>query len=53
MVYRRGVDTMTASKAEQEWAQTNGVVLHNWLAPVEIIGKDGHVSAIRLADQAL
>lgn len=53
MVYRRGVDTMSASKAEQEWAQTNGVVLHNWLAPVEILGKDGHVSAIRLADQAL
>lgn len=53
MVYRRGVDTMSASKAEQEWAQTNGVVLHNWLAPVEILGKDGHVSAIRLADQAM
>ncbi|MDZ7938843.1 MAG: NAD(P)-dependent oxidoreductase [Rhodoferax sp.] len=53
MVYRRGVETMTASKEEQEWAQTNGVVLHNWLAPVEIVGKDGHVTGVRFADQAM
>ncbi|WP_296509953.1 NAD(P)-dependent oxidoreductase [Rhodoferax sp.] len=53
MVYRRGVDSMGASKAEQEWAQTNGVVLHNWLAPVEILGTDGHASAVRFAEQAL
>jgi dihydropyrimidine dehydrogenase (NAD+) subunit PreT len=37
MVYRRGPQHMGASKAEQEWAQTNGVVLHHWLAPVELI----------------
>jgi glutamate synthase (NADPH/NADH) small chain len=53
MVYRRGPDTMSASKAEQEWAQTNGVVLHQWLAPVEIVGNNGHVSAVRFAEQAL
>ena len=53
MVYRRGVETMSASKAEQEWAQTNGVVLHNWLAPAEIVGQDGHVSAVRFAEQAM
>ena len=53
MVYRRGVDTMGASKAEQEWAQTNGVMLHQWLSPVEILGADGHVTGVRFADQAL
>jgi dihydropyrimidine dehydrogenase (NAD+) subunit PreT len=37
MVYRRGPEAMSASKAEQEWAQTNGVVIHHWLAPVEVI----------------
>ena len=53
MVYRRGPDTMSASKAEQEWAQTNGVVLHHWLAPLEVLGHNGHVSAVRFAEQAL
>ncbi len=37
MVYRRGPQAMSASKAEQEWAQTNGVVIHHWLAPVEVV----------------
>ena len=53
MVYRRGPDTMSASKAEQEWAQTNGGVLHHWLAPLEVLGHNGHVSAVRFAEQAL
>ncbi|NVO07193.1 MAG: NAD(P)-dependent oxidoreductase, partial [Rhodoferax sp.] len=53
MVYRRGPEQMSASKAEQEWAQTNGVVLHQWLAPVEIVGLDGHASAVRFAEQSL
>jgi dihydropyrimidine dehydrogenase (NAD+) subunit PreT len=53
MVYRRGPDTMSASKAEQEWAQTNGVVLHHWLAPLEVVGHNGHVSAVRFTEQAL
>jgi glutamate synthase (NADPH/NADH) small chain len=53
MVYRRGAAQMPASRAEQEWAQTRGVVLHHWLAPVEIIGEAGHVRAVRFAEQAL
>jgi glutamate synthase (NADPH/NADH) small chain len=56
MVYRRGPEQMSASKAEQEWAQTNGVVLHQWLAPIEIIGHSsasGHASAVRFAEQSL
>jgi glutamate synthase (NADPH/NADH) small chain len=53
MVYRRGPEQMSASKAEQEWAQTNGVVLHQWLSPVEIVGSNGHASAVRFAEQSL
>ena len=53
MVYRRGADTMSASNAEQEWAQTHGVTLHHWLAPEEIVGADGQASGVRFAHQAL
>lgn len=53
MAYRRGPDAMSASRDEQEWALTHGVVLHHWLAPVEILGHEGHVRAVRFADQAL
>ena len=53
MVYRRGANTMSASNAEQEWAQTRGVTLHHWLAPEEIVGADGQASGVRFAHQAL
>lgn len=53
MVYRRGRETMSASRAEQEWAQTNGVVLHQCLSPIEILGRDGQVCGVRFADQAV
>ena len=52
MVYRRGVENMSASKVEQEWAQTRGVTIQHWLSPVEIVG-EGHVSAVRFARQAI
>ena len=53
MVYRRGPGQMSASKAEQEWAQTHGVTIHHWLAPMEVIGSNGHASAVQFARQAL
>ena len=53
MVYRRGVETMGASAAEQEWALTHGVVLHQWMAPVEIVGAAGNATGVRFAQQAL
>ena len=49
MVYRRGPEAMSASLAEREWAQTNGVTIHHWLSPVEIAGRSGHVEAVRFA----
>jgi dihydropyrimidine dehydrogenase (NAD+) subunit PreT len=53
MVYRRGPEGMSASGAEQEWAQTHGVTIHHWLAPEEIVGADGQASGVRFAHQAL
>ena len=53
MIYRRGPASLSASTAEQEWAQTNGVTIHHWLAPVEVLGTDGHVSGITFARQTL
>jgi glutamate synthase (NADPH/NADH) small chain len=49
MVYRRGPEAMSASLAERHWAQTNGVAIHHGLAPAEIVGRDGHVMAVRFA----
>lgn len=53
IVYRRGAEAMSASAHEQAWAQTNGVTLRHWLAPVELLAHDAtpHVRAIKLAHQ--
>jgi glutamate synthase (NADPH/NADH) small chain len=53
IVYRRGQESMSASTAEQEWAQTNGVTIHHWLAPVEVIGEVGHATGVTFARQAM
>jgi dihydropyrimidine dehydrogenase (NAD+) subunit PreT len=57
MVYRRGPESMSASAAELEWAQTNGVTIHHWLAPVEILaaplGDRRHASGVRFEYQAM
>lgn len=53
IVYRRGQEGMSASTAEQEWAQTNGVTIHHWLAPVEVIGEAGHATGVTFARQAM
>lgn len=53
LVYRRGPETMSASVEEQHWAQTNGVTIHHWLAPVEMTGQNGHASGVTFARQAL
>ncbi len=57
MVYRRGPANMGASPAEQDWAQTHGVTIHHWLAPVALLpgsgAAHGHVAAVRFERQAL
>ncbi len=52
LVYRRGPEAMSASKAEQDWAQTHGVTILHWLSPVEVTGT-GHVSGVRFARQTM
>ena len=50
MVYRRGPEQMSASLAEQQWAQTNGVAIHHHLSPVAIEGDArGRAVAVRFA----
>ena len=46
IVYRRGPEQMGASRYEQELAQTNGVSIHHWGQPAELLGDD-HVTSIR------
>ncbi|KVE79274.1 NAD(P)-dependent oxidoreductase [Burkholderia vietnamiensis] len=46
MVYRRGVDAMSATWAEREFAQTSGVTLVTHAKPVRIAGEDGHVTRV-------
>ena len=53
MVYRRGPESLSASTAEQEWAQTNGVTIHHWLAPMKVQGHNGNVTGITFAHQSV
>jgi glutamate synthase (NADPH/NADH) small chain len=53
IVYRRGPEHMSASREEQELALTRGVVIHHWLAPVEVLGEGGSVRAVRFVRQRL
>lgn len=46
LVYRRGPENMTATVWEQEFAQTNGVVIKHWAMPKKLVGWRGHVTAI-------
>jgi dihydropyrimidine dehydrogenase (NAD+) subunit PreT len=46
MVYRRGVETMSATWAEREFAQSQGVTLVTHAKPVRLIGGDGNVTGV-------
>jgi glutamate synthase (NADPH/NADH) small chain len=52
VVYRRGPEHMGASQYEQDLARTNGVRIHCWAAPVELLG-DEHVSAVKVEETRL
>lgn len=55
MVYRRGPEAMSASMAEQAWAQTHGVGIRHWLAPEAVLPSAGaphHAGEVRFARQA-
>ncbi|MDR5800732.1 NAD(P)-dependent oxidoreductase [Caballeronia sp. LZ001] len=46
MAYRRGVENMGATWAEQEFAQNNNVTIVTHANPVRLIGADGHVTGV-------
>lgn len=46
MAYRRGPETMSATWAEVEWAQTNGVRIKHWAQPRRLIGHQGRVREV-------
>ncbi len=46
LLYRRGPEHMTATEWEQEFAQTNGVMIKHWAMPKKLIGRHGHVAGI-------
>jgi len=49
IVYRRGQDAMKASPYEQDLAQTNGVKIQTWAAPVCLNGEGGKLASIEFA----
>ncbi len=53
IVYRRGAQAMPASRDEQAWAQTQGVLIRHWAAPLQLLTDQGHVSGMRFAHTAL
>jgi len=46
LVYRRGIQHMSATGHEREFAQTNGVGIKPWARPLRIIGASRHVTAV-------
>jgi dihydropyrimidine dehydrogenase (NAD+) subunit PreT len=46
IVYRRGPEAMSASRYEQELAQTDGVLIRHWLKPVELVSRGGVTTGI-------
>ncbi|MEZ0260839.1 MAG: NAD(P)-dependent oxidoreductase [Alphaproteobacteria bacterium] len=46
LVYRRGPENMTATVWEQEFAQTNGVVIKHWAMPKMLVSNRGHVTGM-------
>jgi glutamate synthase (NADPH/NADH) small chain len=52
MVYRRGVENMSATWAEREFAQTSGVSIVTHAKPTRLIGVDGHVTGVEFERDA-
>jgi len=52
MVYRRGRERLKASGYEQELAQTSGVQIRLWSAPLRILGEGGKVTGVEFEYQS-
>jgi glutamate synthase (NADPH/NADH) small chain len=49
IVYRRGPQGLSASRYEQDWAQTHGVKIRHWAMPKEVLAQGGAVTGVRFA----
>lgn len=49
MVYRRGMDGLSASTHEQQWAQTHGVTIRCWARPLGVEAEGGVLRGMRFA----
>ncbi|WP_175943246.1 NAD(P)-dependent oxidoreductase [Caballeronia sp. BCC1704] len=52
MAYRRGVENMSATWAEREFAQTHGVYIVTHAQPVRLIGENGQVTGVEFQRDA-
>jgi glutamate synthase (NADPH/NADH) small chain len=52
MAYRRGVENMSATWAERDFAQTNGVSIVTHAKPVRLIGENGQVTGVEFERDA-
>ena len=46
IAYRRGQESMNASRYEQEFAQVRGVTVRYWSSPRRLLARDGRVRAV-------
>lgn len=54
LVYRRGLDAMSATGHEIEIARLNGVRIRTWASPLEVLlGDDGRVAGMRFEETRL
>jgi glutamate synthase (NADPH/NADH) small chain len=53
LVYRRGPEGLSASTHEQHWAQTHGVTLRCWAAPLAVQAEGGALTGMSFAVTAL
>ena len=49
IVYRRGSEAMPASAHEQAWAQTHGVLIRHWAAPLAVQMEAGQLTGVQFA----
>jgi dihydropyrimidine dehydrogenase (NAD+) subunit PreT len=53
IVYRRGPESMNASRKEQAWAQTSGVRIKHWARPLRLLARDGALTAVEFEQTRL
>lgn len=53
LVYRRGAEDMSATDAEQAWAQNNDVSIRRWARPARLLAEGGNVCGVEFERTAM